>query len=75
MPRLPRVPTFAAPPREAAGPGVAGRATPDEVRAARVRDLARWNDETGRTRAEVLNLFDLATSRAIMVAVAEPAVR
>ena len=61
--------------RGVAGPGVAGWAAPDELRAARVRDLARWNDETGRTHTEVLNLFDLATSRAIMVAMAEPAPR
>jgi hypothetical protein len=50
------------------GPGVAGRAAPREVRAARVRDLTRWNDRPGRTGDEVLGLLDLATSRAIMEA-------
>ena len=51
------------------GPGVAGRAAPLAVRAARMHDLTRWNDQPGRTRAEVLRLLDLATSRAIMEAV------
>jgi hypothetical protein len=51
------------------GSGVAGRAAPPEVRAARVRDLTRWNDRPGRTRDDVLGLIDLATSRAIMEAV------
>jgi hypothetical protein len=54
------------------GPGLAGRAAPPEVRAARVRDLTRWNDQRGRTREEVLALIDVATSRAIMAAM-EPA--
>jgi hypothetical protein len=51
------------------GAGVAGRAAPPDVRAARVRDLTRWNDQPGRTREEVLGLLDLAVSRAIMEAV------
>jgi hypothetical protein len=50
------------------GAGVAGRAAPPAVRAARVRDLTRWNDQPGRTRDEVLGLIDLATSLAIMEA-------
>jgi hypothetical protein len=50
------------------GPGVAGWAAAPAVRAARVRDLARWNDQPGRTRDEVLALIDLASSRAIMEA-------
>ena len=50
------------------GPGVAGRAAAPAVRAARVRDLTRWNDRPGRTRDEVLALIDLASSRAIMEA-------
>jgi hypothetical protein len=54
------------------GPGVAGRAAPPAVRAARVRDLTRWNDQPGRSRDEVLALIDLASSRAIMEAM-EPA--
>jgi hypothetical protein len=50
------------------GPGIAGRAVPREVRAARVRDLTRWNDRPGRTREDVLRLIDVATTRAIMEA-------
>jgi hypothetical protein len=50
------------------GPGVAGRAAPRDLRAARVRDLTRWNDRPGRTSEDVLGLFDLAASRAIMEA-------
>jgi len=33
------------------------------ARAARVRELARWNDEPGRTREDVLALLDTAISR------------
>ena len=33
------------------------------ARAARVRELARWNDEPGRSRAEVLALLDRAVTR------------
>ena len=40
-----------------------------ETRAARVRELARWNDEPGRTREEVLELMDRAVSRTIYSAV------
>jgi hypothetical protein len=57
------------------GPGVAGLAAPREVRAARVRDLTRWNDQPDRTRDDVLGLLDLATSRAIMEAMTQPAHR
>ena len=39
------------------------------ARAARVRELARWNDEPTRTRDEVLGLVDRAVSRTIMHAV------
>jgi hypothetical protein len=39
------------------------------ARAARVRELARWNDEHIRTRDEVLGLVDRAVSRTIMHAV------
>lgn len=35
------------------------------VRAARVRELTAWNDETGRTRSDVLGLISAADSRAI----------
>lgn len=33
------------------------------ARSARVRDLARWNDEPGRSREDVLDLLDRAVSR------------
>jgi hypothetical protein len=36
------------------------------ARAARVRELARWNDEPVRSRDEVLGLIDRAVSRTIM---------
>jgi len=39
------------------------------ARAARVRELARWNDESARNRDEVLGLVDRAVSRTIMDAV------
>ena len=39
------------------------------ARAARVRELARWNDEPVRTRDEVLGLVDRAVSRTILHAV------
>lgn len=39
------------------------------ARAARVRELARWNDEPGRGRADVLDLIDRAVSRTILDAV------
>jgi hypothetical protein len=51
------------------GPGVAGRAAPRELRAIRARDLMQWNDQPGRTREQVLDLLDLAATRAIMAAV------
>jgi hypothetical protein len=39
------------------------------ARAARVRDLARWNDESPRQRADVLDVIDRAVSRTILDAV------
>jgi hypothetical protein len=39
------------------------------VRAARVRELAQWNDEPTRTRNDVLGLIDRAVSGTIMQAV------
>ena len=39
------------------------------ARAARVRELARWNDEPVRTRDEVLGLVDRAVSRSILQSV------
>jgi len=50
------------------GPGVAGRAVPAEIRRTRMRELTRWNDRPGRTREDVLDLLDLAVTRAIMAA-------
>lgn len=38
------------------------------ARAARVRDLAGWNDEPGRSREDVLDLLDRAVSRTISAA-------
>ncbi|HJY25606.1 MAG TPA: hypothetical protein VJ649_08040, partial [Actinomycetes bacterium] len=43
-----------------------------DVRAARVRDLTRWNDRPGRSRDEVLELLDVAVSRTILDAVETP---
>lgn len=39
------------------------------VRAGRVRELARWNDEPERSRGDVLDLLDRAVSRTILDAV------
>lgn len=39
---------------------------PPEVRLARVRTLTQWNDQAGRTRAEVLGVVDGAISATIM---------
>lgn len=55
------------------GLGVAGRAAPREVRLARMRDITHWNDQSCRTRDEVLAVLDLAVSRVIMSAMAQPA--
>jgi hypothetical protein len=55
------------------GPPATGRAVAPTVRAARMRDLVRWNDTPGRTRADVLGLLDRAISRSIMGAVGSSA--
>jgi hypothetical protein len=55
------------------GLGVGGRAAPRDVRLARIRDVARWNDQPERTRDDVLGLLDLAVTRVIMTAMREPA--
>jgi hypothetical protein len=55
------------------GSGVFGRAASPAVRAARVRDLTRWNDHPGRTHGEVLGLLDLAIGRAMEHAARIPA--
>ena len=39
------------------------------ARAARVRELARWNDEPARRRTEVLDLIDRAVARTVQDAV------
>jgi hypothetical protein len=39
------------------------------VRRARMRELVRWNDASGRTRADVLGLVDRAISRTILAQV------
>ena len=54
------------------GPGTAGRVAPPGVRAARVRDLTRWNDQPDRRRGDVLGLLDLAENRTIMAAMTTP---
>ncbi|HEX8519583.1 MAG TPA: hypothetical protein VF667_08325 [Pseudonocardia sp.] len=55
-----------------AGPGrrgAAGRAAPPHERVARMRELARWNDERGRTRADVVAALDRAAARVVALAV------
>jgi hypothetical protein len=54
------------------GSGVAGRAAAPAVRAARIHDLTRWNDQRDRSRSDVLGLLDLAASRTIMAAMTAP---
>lgn len=53
--------------------GRAGRAVPREVRVARMRELARWNDTPGRARAEVLALLDRSISHTITSALGRSA--
>lgn len=47
------------------GRPAAGRSAPYETRIARMRELARWNDERGRTRAEVVAALDGAAARVV----------
>jgi hypothetical protein len=49
-----------------------GRAAPHEVRVARMRELARWNDRPGRTRDDVVAVLDGAAAR-VVAATVEPA--
>ncbi|HEY6746806.1 MAG TPA: hypothetical protein VI357_13935 [Mycobacteriales bacterium] len=52
------------------GTGPAGTSDPHPgARAARVRELARWNDEPTRCRDDVLGLLDRAVSRTILQSV------
>jgi hypothetical protein len=44
----------------------ADRVPAPDVRAARMRELVRWNDSAERTRDDVLNLLDRAISRGII---------
>ena len=53
------------------GRPAAGRAAPHEVRVARMRDLARWNDRPGRTRADVVAVLDHAAA-AVVAATVSP---
>jgi hypothetical protein len=48
-----------------------GRAAPHDVRIARMRELARWNDRPGRTRADVVAALDRAAAR-VVAATVEP---
>jgi hypothetical protein len=50
----------------------AGRSAPHHVRVQRMRELARWNDERGRTRDDVVAVLDRAAA-AVVARVVEPA--
>jgi hypothetical protein len=52
--------------------GAAGRSAPYHARIMRMRDLARWNDEPGRTRGDVLAALDRASAGVVRRTV-EPA--
>jgi hypothetical protein len=56
------------------GGRTAGRAAPHHVRVQRMRELARWNDEGGRTRADVAAALDRAAA-AVVAGVVEPSAR
>ena len=49
----------------------AGRSAPHQVRVQRMRELARWNDEAGRTRDDVVTALDRAAA-AVVARVVEP---
>jgi len=57
------------------GAPAADRVPAPDVRAARMRELVRWNDSAERTRDDVLDLLDRAISRGIIGAVGAPADR
>jgi hypothetical protein len=46
-----------------------GRSAPHEERVARMRELARWNDEPGRTRADVVGALDRAAADVVAATV------
>ena len=50
----------------------AGRSAPHHVRVQRMRELARWNDEPGRTLDDVVAVLDRAAA-AVVARVVEPA--
>jgi hypothetical protein len=50
---------------EVFGGRTAGRSAPHHVRVARMRELARWNDERGRTRDDVVTALDRAAARVV----------
>jgi hypothetical protein len=54
------------------GGQAAGRSAPHHVRVARMRELARWNDERGRTRDDVVSALDRAAAR-VVAQVVQPA--
>ena len=54
------------------GGSTAGRSAPHDVRVQRMRELARWNDERGRTRADVVAALDKAAAQ-VVARVVEPA--
>jgi hypothetical protein len=54
------------------GGRTAGRSAPHHVRVQRMRELARWNDERGRTRDDVVSALDRAAA-AVVARVVEPA--
>jgi len=54
------------------GGRTAGRSAPHHVRVQRMRELARWNDERGRTRADVVAALDKAAAQ-VVARVVEPA--
>jgi hypothetical protein len=47
----------------------AGRSAPHQERIARMRELARWNDRPGRTRADVVDALDRAAARVVALTV------
>jgi hypothetical protein len=46
-----------------------GRAAPHAVRVTRMRELARWNDEHGRTRSDVVAALDRAAALVVATTV------
>lgn len=57
---------------EVFGGRTAGRSAPQHVRISRMRELARWNDERGRTRDDVVAALDRAAAR-VVAQVVQPA--